>query len=664
MKNRGAENLISFLLCFVVMFIFALITLFLNVQFAIAQFASLILLVIICLITIRKNYGKISGYIEDITFHVDNATKDSLIYAPMPVVIFKRDGNILWYNKKFEEAISGIEAFGMSVEEVFQTQVTKNVFETENNVLFSCYLNENHYTVYGNSVKADKKENNTTLGILYLFDDTENYQFKKRYKNERVIVAIINLDNYDDVLNNTPNAYRSLLLAEVENRIYTWFSFAECIIRKVERDRYLIIFRHKYLEEMINKKFSVLDDVREIKCGNKFSATLSIGIGFDEQMLSNCYEYASSAINLALGRGGDQVVIKDNENVSYYGGKSREHEKTTKVKARTTMLALKELVEHSSDVIVIGHQFPDIDAIGAAVGINVFARSFGKNAYIVYDTQSVAVTQMIASVNEEIDYSHTMITSQQAKELVKPDSLIVVVDTHRPAYTECPELLDDSRIVALIDHHRRGAEFIDNAKLVYHEPYASSTCEMVTELLQYVGDKLDINAREADMLYAGIMLDTKDFSMKTGVRTFEAAAFLKRCGVDIAMVKRFFKNDFNSFVTISKVVSEAEIISGSVAISVCMYDGRKELRTIVPQAADRLLSISGVEASFVIMQMEEETIISGRSTGNINVQVIMEQMGGGGHQTMAGCQIKNTSYEEVKKQLVEEINKYMDEQQE
>ena len=653
MKNRGAENLISFLLCFVVMFIFALITLFLNVQLAVAQFACLVLLVIICLITIRKNYGKISGYIEDITFHVDNATKDSLIYAPMPVVIFKRDGSILWYNKRFEEAVSGIEAFGMSVEEVFQTSVTKNVFESED-VHFTCFLNENHYTVYGNSVKTDKKENETALGILYLFDDTENYKYKKRYKNERVVVTILNLDNYDDVLNNTPNAYRSLLLAEIENRIYTWFSFAECIIRKVERDRYLIIFRHKYLEEMINKKFSVLDDVREIKCGNKFSATLSMGIGFDEQMLSNCYEYASSSLNLALGRGGDQVVIKDSENVFYYGGKSREHEKTTKVKARTTMLALKELVEHSGDVIIIGHQFPDIDAIGAAVGVNVFARSFGKDAYIVYDTPSTSVTQMITSANEEIDYGRTIITAQQARELVKPDSLIVVVDTHRPAYTECPELLGENRTVALIDHHRRGAEFIDNAKLVYHEPYASSTCEMVTELLQYVGDKLDINAREADMLYAGIMLDTKDFSMKTGVRTFEAAAFLKRCGVDITSVKRFFKNDFNSFVTISKVVSEAEVIRDCVAISVCMYDGRKELRNIVPQAADRLLSISGVEASFVIMQMEEETIISGRSTGNINVQVIMEKMGGGGHK----------DYKEVKEILIEEINKFIDDQSE
>ena len=663
MKNRGAENLMSFLLCFTVMLVFALITLFLNIQLAIAEFVALILLIIICLITIRKNYGKISGYIEDITFHVDNATKDSLIYAPMPVVIYKRDGSILWYNKRFEESVNGIEAFGMSVEEVFQTTATKNVFETES-VLFTCYINDSHYTVYGNSVKTDKKESDTTLGILYLFNDTETYKYKKRYKDERVVVSVINLDNYDDVLNNTPNAYRSLLMAEIENKIYSWFSFAECIIRKIERDRYLIIFRHKYLDEMINRKFSILDDVREIKCGNKFSVTLSIGIGFDEQVLTNCYEFSSSALNLALGRGGDQVVIKDNENVSYYGGKSREHEKTTKVKARTTMLALKELIEHSGNVIIMGHQFPDIDAIGAAVGLNVFARSFDKEAYIVYDMHTPAVTQMITSANEEIDYSHTIISAQQAKELAKSDSLIIIVDTHRPAYTECPELLGENKAVALIDHHRRGAEFIDNAKLVYHEPYASSTCEMVTELLQYVGDKLDINAREADMLYAGIMLDTKDFSMKTGVRTFEAAAFLKRCGVDITAVKRFFKNDFNSFVTISKVVSEAEIIRDTVAVSVCMYDGRKELRNLVPQAADRLLSISGVEASFVIMQTEDETIVSGRSTGNINVQVIMEKMGGGGHQTMAGCQIKDKDYKEVKEILTEEINRFIDEQSE
>lgn len=662
MKNKSGENFISLIICLMVMLIFSIVTMSFNLIFGIVQLACVFLLSLLSLLVVRKKHGHFSDYIENLTFHVDNATKESLIYAPMPVIIFKNDGKALWYNRVFDELYGEKELFDADISEIFEG-VTKDALFKQKKTEFECTIDNRHFEAMSSIIRFDKKDETTMLSVIYLFDNTSGHTYKKLSEENKPIIATISIDNYDDVLINTPETYRSLFVAEIENRIYNWFEFTHAIIKKIERDKYLIIFKNKYLSEMISRKFSILDDVKEVKCGNKFSATLSIGIGVTDNKYQMADEYANSAMTLALGRGGDQVVIKSQENVSYYGGKTREHEKTTKVKARVTALALKELMSHASNVVVMGHKYPDMDSIGAAIGICAFAKSINVPVNLIYDYTSPSVNQILERVVENKEYEGVVISNQSCYDVIKSDTLIVVVDTHRPAYTENPNILTNTNNIVLIDHHRRGAEFIENTRLVYHEPYASSTCEMVAELLQYVGDELKFTSQEAEALYAGIMTDTKDFAMKTGVRTFEAAAFLKRYGVDIGAIRRFFRNDFNSFVKVAKVVAGAEVVCDNIAISECKKMEGIDIRSIVPQAADKLLSISGIEASFVILPLEEETMISGRSTGNINVQLILEKLGGGGHQTMSGVQLPPCSYEEAKEMLLKAIEEYMTEQE-
>ncbi len=663
MKSKSGENFLSLIICLIFMGIFGLATVFFSPVWGLIQILCAILLSVIFGVIIKRNHGRISDYIENITFHADNATKESLIYAPMPVIIVRRDGRILWYNKNFDELFEGKELFDTSIEQVFEHITVKDLF-SKPNIEFTSTISGRHFDILGNSIRIEKKDEEPSFVVLYLFDDTINYKYDRLYHDEQSIIGIVNIDNYDDVLMNTPDTYRSLLIAEIENKINTWYAFTKGIMKKIERDRYLIVFHNKYLKQMIDSKFPILESVKEVKCGNKFSPTLSIGIGVENESYQVADEYANSAVTLALGRGGDQVVIKDKDNVMYFGGKTREHEKTTKVKARITALALRELMDHASEIIIMGHKYPDMDAIGAAVGICAFARSVGKQSHIVYDYNSPSVTGMLNRIQEQVDYSNVIISRQYAIEHITKDTLLVVVDTHRPDYTDCAELLSGKSNVVLIDHHRRGADFINNANLVYHEPYASSTCEMVAELLQYAGDKLVLNSTEAEAIYAGIMLDTKDFAMKTGVRTFEAAAYLKRCGVDIGEIRKFFRNDFNSFVNVAQIVAGAKVVKNNIAISECKNIEGVDMRAIAPQAADKLLSISGIEASFVILPMDDETAISGRSTGNINVQLILEKLGGGGHQTMSGVQLPPCSFKEAKKRLLEAIDEYMAEQEE
>lgn len=658
-KTKG-DNFFGLILCIIIMAIFGAVTVFFNFAWGITQLISTVLLTVLCIEIVEKKHGNLSSYIETITFHVDNATKECLMFAPMPVVIFKRDGSILWCNDIFTDLMGKKEMFGVLVDTVFEQPVLRKLYDEEK-IILKTTLSGRHYKILGNIVKMDKKDQNNNFGILYLFDDSETFEYLEKYTDESPVISEIIVDNYDDVIRNTPESYRSLFIAELDNKVYSWFNDKDCIIKKVERDKFFVIFKKKDLENMIKDKFSLLESVKEIKCGNKFSATLSIGIGVNAQTFEQRDEYAGSAVTLALGRGGDQAVIKDRDNLSYYGGKTREHEKTTKVKARVTTLALKELLSHSSNVIITGHKFTDTDCFGAAVGIHAIAKSMGKDSMIVYEYSSVQVNQLLKRITDNIDYDGVIVSKAEALESFNKSSVIVVVDTHRPAYTECPQLLTGGNEIILIDHHRRGEEFIDNASLVYHEPYASSTCEMVAELLQYAGGELNISQYEAEALYAGIMLDTKDFAMKTGVRTFEAAAFLKRFGVNIDIVRKFFKNDFESYVKIAAIISRAQIIDKCIAISSSSKILPPELRPIVPQAADRLLSAAEVEASFVLMCVDDEICVSARSTGNINVQVIMEKMGGGGHQTVAGVQIKDMPIEDARKKLLGIIEEYMEE---
>lgn len=646
------------------MYILAVITLLFNVPWGITQILCAVILTVLCIMIVKQNHGHFKNYINNITFHADTATRESMIYAPMPVAVVKKDGRVLWYNEKFDNAFGDKELFDVHIDEMFDKKDVTKCFDSET-FGFESKIGDKTYFVTGNGIRAEKKDTESSFVVMYMFDTTEKSELYEKYNNEHAIVAVACVDNYEDVLMNTPDTYRSLLMAELDKKVYGWFGEFGAMIKKYERDKYLIVFRNEFLQQMKEKKFELIDDVKEIKCGNKFAPTLSIGIGVDFSSLTTSDEYANSALTLSLGRGGDQVIIKDSDNISYYGGKTREHEKTTKVKARVTALALKELFSEAKNIVVMGHQFPDMDSIGAAIGVCAFARSLGVKSNIIYDNSSPSINLMLERIKKAQEYDDVVVSKAEVKDFVTPDTLIVVVDTHRPVYTDYPELLESKNEVVLIDHHRRGAEFLPNVNLVYHEPYASSTCELVTEILQYAGGNFKLSSQEAEALFAGIMLDTKDFAMKTGVRTFEAAAYLKRCGVDIETIRKFFRNDFENFVQISKVVSEAEVVKGNIAIAECKKaDGVDyDYRAIVPQAADKLLSISGIDASFVIMELPEETVISGRSTGEINVQLILEKIGGGGHLTMAGAQLEPCSFNEAKVKLMGVIEGYMADQQ-
>ncbi len=659
MKNESKDHFIALLFCIAVLGILGMVMCFFNLILGSVQIIIAIILAFLNVLVIRKKHGNLSDFIDNITFHADNAAKDSLINAPMPVIIFKFSGKSLWANEKFDALFDGVSLFDKPFETIFPG-INRNVLLSDPSA-FSCYIGNSHYAVYGNYVYGEKKDTTPSFIVFYLFEDTETYEQSIKYQEEKPVIGFINIDNYDDVLMNTPDAYRSLLLAEIDNKIASWFSFTNGVLKKVEKDRYLLFFSHNCLQKMMEDKFSVLDSVREIHCGNKFSATLSIGIGVGDKDYKVLDDEASSAITLSLGRGGDQAIVKENNELKFFGGKNREHEKTTKVKARVTANALKDLFSNASNVIIMGHKMPDMDAIGAAIGLCAFARFYDKDVYILYENTVPAVNGIINRIKENLDYDHVFISPETAAEHVHDNSLLVVVDTHKPDYTYCPSLINQIKNIVLIDHHRRGEDFIEHAKLVYHEPYASSTCEMVAEILQYAGGDFRLASQEAEALYAGIMLDTKDFAMKTGVRTFEAAAFLKRCGVDIQEIRKYFRNDFNSYVHIAQIVSSAITVNGNIAVSGCEHTSGTDIYSIAPQAADRLLSISGIEASFVIMEKPEEISISGRSTGNINVQRIMEKLGGGGHLTMAGAQLKNCTYAEAKERLIHAINEYLEE---
>lgn len=661
MRNESKENFFATTATIAVLAICGIVTLFFEKIWilGLAEIGIAGLLFLFHIIVIRKYHGSLSEFIDNIRFHAETATKDSLINAPMPVVIFTPTGRVLWSNERFDKLFDDSLLFDLPFETVFPDQTREILLKKKPG--FSCFIKDKHFEVKGNYIYQDKKVNTPTFIVFYLYENTEIFLNSEKYLQEQPVVGVITIDNYDDVLLSTPDSHRSLLLSEIDTKITNWFSFTNGVFKKTEKDRYFLFFTRNCLQKMIDEKFSVLDDVRQIQSGNKFAATLSIGVGAGSFDYKELDEIANSAIALALGRGGDQAVVKENNEISFFGGKTREHEKTTKVKARVTANALKDLLVHAGNVIIMGHQLPDMDAIGAAIGVCAMAKTFKKKAYILYENSSLSVNGLIGRIQDNLDYKDVFITSDKAYDLVNKKTLLVVVDTHKPQYTFCPDLLEKVKDVVLIDHHRRGEEFINQAKLVYHEPYASSTCEMVAEMLQYAGGSFRLEAQEAEALYAGIMMDTKDFAMKTGVRTFEAAAFLKRCGVDITEVRKFFRNDFNSFVQLAQIISSAITVNGNIAISAWECTSATDAFAIAPQAADKLLSISGIEASFVLAVRPEEIAISGRSTGSVNVQLILEKMGGGGHLTMAGVQLKNCTQEEAKQRLIQAINQYLDE---
>jgi cyclic-di-AMP phosphodiesterase len=482
---------------------------------------------------------------------------------------------------------------------------------------------------------------------------------KDQYEDERPVVALIQVDNYDDVMSETKEDKRPFLTSEIDQKVNLWASRMNALIKKYQTDKYLVLFEERYLENLEAKRFSILDDIREIEVGNKFPMTLSIGVGVNGRNLNQAEEYAFSALELALGRGGDQAVVRKRGNFEFYGGKAKAVEKRNRVKARIIAHGLRPLIDEASNVIIMGHKYPDMDCYGSAIGIYRAVINRGKDAHIV-----------LTGVNEAIKSVHKMfsdnpvyhfVTGEQALNMVQKDTLLVIVDTHRPSYTECPELLDKISRVVLIDHHRRGTEFVENTALKYHEPYASSTCELVTEILQYMDNKVTVEKIEAEALMAGIAVDTKNFTFKTGVRTFEAASLLRRFGADTTVVRQLFQDDLETFIAKSTIVGSAKLYDHGIAISYCLED-IPNAQLIAAQAADELLDIRGISTSFVISVNKDQLIfISGRSLGDVNVQIILEKIGGGGHMTVAGAQLSGCSLEEATNQLLKAIKDYFEE---
>ncbi|NJD02407.1 MAG: phosphoesterase, partial [Ruminiclostridium sp.] len=605
----------------------------------------------------RRN--EITKYIENLTFNIDTATKDTLLNFPMPLVVADLDGVIIWYNSSFRKIFDGEELLEKAISDIVGELNPETLIGENVNISRQVLLNGMHYKVLCNFAKIEKKvESSSYILILYFIDNSELMETRKKYQDEKTVTGLVVIDNYDELMQSMEDTSRPQMLAEIEKKVIQWMGFTYGIIKKFERDKYLFIFEYKYLKELEEKKFEVLDTVKEINVGNKIPVTLSLGFGLNGKTIVENFYSAGAAIDIALGRGGDQAVIKNGDNFSFFGGRTRELEKRTKVKARVIAYALRELIDQSASVFIMGHENADVDSLGASLGLYRVVKRREKDAYIVLEHSNPTIDNLIAKIHKDPEYEGMITGRNAALDKIGKKSLLIIVDTHRPSFTEVPELITKAGQVVVIDHHRKGADFIQDTVLTYQEIYASSACELVTEILQYIDDKFKLKPLEAEALFAGIVVDTKNFTFKTGVRTFEAASFLRRQGVDTVAVKQLFQNDLATYSSISNVVKEAEIIGNEIAISVCQQN-IKNAQLVTAKAADELLNLSGISAAFVLCYVGNEIWISGRSLGDINVQMILEKLGGGGHLTVAGAQLTGISLEDAREKLKYAIMEYV-----
>ncbi|NLL70334.1 MAG: phosphoesterase [Epulopiscium sp.] len=642
---------------------FSLIIFLLNWKLGILAFMIFVTLIIIHINHIIQYRNSMTEYLKNLHGTIHSAENNMLLTFPFPYAILDMEGRIQWYNPKFESLVSQKQIFHREIGHILPEFDVVH-FPTEPDEIWVKHFeyNERHYKAFTQRMLQADEEEKESLYILYLLDETQNIELKAQKIRQQTLVSLIYIDNYEEVMQSLEEVRRPLLVALIDRKLNALAGEVEGIIKKFERDKYLLLFPHQHLKLLEERRFEILDIVREIHIGNDLPVTLSIGIGVKGKDLPQSMDYARAAIDLALGRGGDQAVIKNTDKYSFYGGKTKEVEKSTRVKARIKAYALKELIEESERVLIMGHKGPDVDSLGAAMGVYRGATLLNKKAHIVLNETTTSIQALYDKLKESQDYEEDLfVSSVQAIGLSGEKTLLIIVDVNRPSYVECPELLELSKNIVVFDHHRTSVEFIQNAVLSYVEPYASSTCEMITEILQYMVDKVKLRPLEADALFAGITVDTKNFSIKTGVRTFEAAAFLRRHGADSTRVKMFFQNDMASYRARASAVKDAEIYRDDIAISLCPSDIPNPALTAA-QAADELLNISGITASFVMSSMDHQVLMSARSLGDINVQLIMEKLGGGGHLTVAGAQFKNTTVDEVRQQLKQAIKEYLEEE--
>ena len=584
----------------------------------------------------------------------------------VPYGVLDQEGHLLWANDEFTDIIQDEKAARKSITNVFP-EIYHDMFPTtEMDVVKYVSLDDKDYKVIIRSVEAgvfDSSDMNIDSNLLatsekdslytiYLIDETMIKTYMKENQEQRLVVGLLYIDNYEEALESIDEVRRSLLIALVDRKINKHMQGIDAIIKKLEKDKYIVIFKQKYLPQLQNSRFSLLDEVRGVNIGNDMAVTLSMGLGVNADTYQKGYENARAAIDLALGRGGDQVVVKEGDKIQYYGGKSMQIEKNTRVKARVKAHALRELVEGKDNVVIMGHTIGDVDSFGAAIGIYRVAKTLNKRAYIVINEITKSVRPIISRFMNNPEYEEDMfLNSTRAMEVTNENTLLVVVDVNRPTYTECPELLNMTRTIVVLDHHRQTGEVVQNAVLSYIEPYASSTCEMVAEILQYTDDNLKVKALEADAMYSGMVIDTNNFLVKTGVRTFEAAAFLRRSGADVTRVRKSFRTDMVDYVKKARALSGAEVYLNQYAIAVSASEGVESPTVLGAQVANELLDIVGIKASFVLTHFNNKIYISARSIDEMNVQLVMERLGGGGHMTVAGAQLENCTMEQAKETI-------------
>lgn len=600
-------------------------------------------------------------YIETLSLDIDETTKKAIMNLPIPLCILEFDGNISWYNKKFYDMTESPDLLGENIDNIVKNLNLRKVLNENKEMYTEVNYKERQYTVVYNVIKNEQNNQVKYLMMLYWIDKTDYLALTKKYEEEKNIIMLIQVDGYDEVLKSTNEEKRSLISVELERILSGLETSLQAAVKRTSKDKYIVITNQKGLSKLQENKFTILDTIRNIDYGNTLPVTISIGVGREGDSIHENIKLATGALDLALGRGGDQAIIKTKDKFEFYGGKSKAVEKTTKVKSRLIGHALKEIVSQSKTIYIMGHKYPDLDAMGAAVGIYDICKSLKKETYIVLDSVNESIDEFVSRLKKCEYYEDLFISREDAIKNCTRDTLVVVVDTHRPSYTECEELLGISKKIAVIDHHRKGVEFIQDTVLSFHEIYVSSTCEMVTEVVQYLEDDVKINKLTAEGLLAGISLDTKFFAFKTGVRTFEAASYLKKAGADTTEVKKLFRTNVEDFKIKAEIISNTKIIDNRICISYSKTQ-TENINVVIAQAADELLTVKKIEASFILGEKDGTVFISARSLGKINVHVLMEKLGGGGHMDIAGAQLEGVSIKEAYTKVHEIIEQYLREE--
>lgn len=648
-------------LYFVCLAVFALLTGFYSIPLAVAELAVVSLLAIYSRRSNTRRRKEIDKYLDNVSNTVDAASRDTMTNSPLPMIIFRPEsGDIIWSNERFLKLSDQKDhIFDTKLSSVIPNFDSHWLMEGKDECPNEVRYGNRRFRVYGHLVRTNGRGGGF-LATTYWVDITELSRLRDHYMATKPVVAVLLIDNYEDLMKNLSDNERSNLLAEIDNRLDSWVAESGGFLRRYQRERYLFLFDDQHLNQFVEKKFEILDAIHQVVNPSGMNASLSIGVGKDGSTFQELWSFANLSIDMALSRGGDQAVIRNHDTFEFYGGRSKETEKRTKVKSRVMASALSTLISDSSQVIVMGHRSPDNDAVGAAAGICALARKQGVPAHIIKDPNNPPAQELVDKLCQLPEYTGCFIGAQEAMPLVDERTLCVVVDTNRPEQVQSRDLLDACDRVAVIDHHRRAATYIDGAALNYHEPYASSASELVTELLQYVMEPNQLLRAEAEALLAGIVLDTKNFTMRTGGRTFEAAAFLRRSGADTAEVKKLFQNDLKGTIAKYSIIQNAKLYRPNIAVAVAESPVG---RVTAAQAADELLNIIGIDTSFVISPDGDRVNISGRSMGDVNVQVILEQLGGGGNAAAAGGQIADTTPDEVARALAAAIDRYFEDEE-